>query len=170
MLAKIFPTTLWQYGIEKKFFIFLQMPFMNGQTFKTGDGCWNTPKHIKDEIYKEYDINFDPCPVDPDYDGLTIDWKERNFCNPPFHETERWIRKLLLEREKGRRTVLLISCQTSTHYFHELILPNVNEIRFFAGRIRFQNQSGKKSAASPWPNILCIFRPLKAPLGCSDSL
>ena len=127
------------------------------------DGLWNTPGHLKAHIYDFYAIDFDPCPVNPTFDGLDIDWGERNFCNPPFYETERWIKKIIQEQEKGRMTVLLIPARTCTHYFHELVLPNVSEIVFVKGRVRYVNQDGSRNGASPWPTILCIFRPKSSP-------
>lgn len=131
---------------------------MNNVTFGTGDGCWNTPEHLKEAIYDRYNINFDPCPVNPNFDGLQCEWGDRNYCNPPFHELGRWIAKAIEEQSKNRTTVVLLPCHTSTSYFQELVLPNVSEICFFEGRIRFVNQSKKKSAASPWPNMLCVFK------------
>ena len=36
---------------------------------------------------------FDPCPMDPSFDGLEISWEDRNFVNPPYSEKPKWIKK-----------------------------------------------------------------------------
>tara|TARA_R100001594_G_C4033531_1_gene261773 strand:- start:146 stop:376 length:231 start_codon:yes stop_codon:yes gene_type:complete len=48
---------------------------------------WETPKELYDKLNNEFDFNFDPCPINHNtnkWDGLKIDWKERNFINPPY--------------------------------------------------------------------------------------
>lgn len=137
--------------------------FIGGPYLSSGNGFWNTPSHLKQIIYEDYDILFDPCPVNPHFNGLECEWLDRNFCNPPFHETEKWVKKILEELKKGRSTVLLMPARTCTSYFHELILPNVSEIVFIRGRVRYTSQDGKRKAgASPWPSILCVFTPSPA--------
>jgi hypothetical protein len=50
------------------------------------------------------------------FDGLTCDWKERNYVNPPFgsiiHQGKKkgptaWVRKAIEEQNKGKLTVLV---------------------------------------------------------------
>lgn len=137
------------------------MNFLTDVFLASGDPNWNTPPHLKRAIYDEFKITFDPCPEQPTFDGLQVEWGERNFVNPPFTETAQWIRKLLKEREKGKDTVLLMPARTCTGYFHELVLPNVDTIRFLRGRVRYKYQKtkqGKPPGASPWPTLLCIFK------------
>lgn len=103
---------------------------------------WGTPKKIYDELNKEFNFNFDPCPLQHDieeWDGLKIEWKERNFINPPYSRTlkEAFILKAIEESKKGKLCVMLLPVSTSTKVFHEHILPNKKEIRFFKGRIKF---------------------------------
>lgn len=103
---------------------------------------WGTPKKIYDELNKEFNFEFDPCPLQHDieeWDGLKIEWKERNFINPPYSRTlkEAFIVKAIEESKKGKLCVMLLPVSTSTKVFHEHILPNKKEIRFFKGRIKF---------------------------------
>lgn len=103
---------------------------------------WGTPKKIYDELNKEFNFNFDPCPLQHDieeWNGLKIEWKERNFINPPYSRTlkEAFILKAIEESKKGKLCVMLLPVSTSTKVFHEHILPNKKEIRFFKGRIKF---------------------------------
>jgi hypothetical protein len=45
---------------------------------------WKTPKAFYQALDAEFSFDFDPCPPNPDFDGLSIDWGSVNFCNPPI--------------------------------------------------------------------------------------
>ena len=109
---------------------------------------YKTPHRILNN-YKDY---FDPCPFKSEFDGLSIDWKKRNFVNPPYSEKEKWIRKAILEQEKGNTSVLLLPVDTSTYWFHHLVMPN-SKIIFLEGRVHFNGSS------PPFASMLCIFYP-----------
>lgn len=103
---------------------------------------WATPPYFYDELNKEFDFNFDPCPFRHDiekWNGLKIDWKERNFINPPYSRKlkDAFVKKAIEESKKGKLCVMLLPVSTSTRLFHDHILPNQKEIRFIDGRIRF---------------------------------
>lgn len=103
---------------------------------------WGTPKKIYDELNKEFNFDFDPCPLQHDtdeWDGLKTEWGERNFVNPPYSRLlkEAFILKAIEESKKGKLCVMLLPVSTSTKIFHEHVLPNKKEIRFFKGRIKF---------------------------------
>ena len=62
--------------------------------FSSASMNWKTPKKLFEELDKEFDFNFDPCPEYASFDGLAIDWKERNFVNPPYgNQLKLWIKK-----------------------------------------------------------------------------
>jgi len=56
---------------------------------------WATPKRLLEEIRQEFGEFFDPCPLNADFDGLNIGWKEINYINPPYSRMikEAFIRK-----------------------------------------------------------------------------
>ena len=68
-----------------------------------------------------------------------IDWKERNYINPPYSRTlkEKFVIKAIEESKKGKLCVMLLPVSTSTKLFHDYILPNASDIRFVKGRIKF---------------------------------
>ena len=112
---------------------------------------WETPKELYNKLNNEFDFNFDPCPINHDatkWDGLQIEWKERNFINPPYSRKlkEAFVKKAIEESKKGKLCVLLLPVSTSTKLFHEHILPNKKEIRFIKGRVKFigYNTFGQK--------------------------
>ena len=115
---------------------------------------WQTPDDFYKKLDEEFNFNFDPCPPNPSFNGLLIEWKERNFVNPPYKTSKLWIRKGFEEWKKGKLVVFLIPARTDTKAFHEYIY-NQAEIRFIKGRLRFK---GAKNSA-PFPSMIVIFRP-----------
>lgn len=93
------------------------MGFTNGA--KDGKHYWLTPPALMAELQLEFDFNFDPCPFPKpdDFDGLTAEWGERNYVNPPFgvvigedgkkKGATAWVRKAIAEYQKGKDVVLV---------------------------------------------------------------
>jgi len=103
---------------------------------------WATPDYILKPLYEEFGNLFDPCPFQHninDWDGLEIEWGDKNFINPPYSRKlkERFVKKAIEESKKGKLCVVLIPVSTSTILFHEHILPNAKDIRFLKGRVKF---------------------------------
>lgn len=114
---------------------------------------WETPKELYEELDKEFNFDFDPCPINtgeitPENDGLLIDWGKRNFINPPYSRKlkEAFVKRSIEFANKGRLCVMLLPVSTSTKLFHDFILPNAKEIRFLRGRVKFIgiNAKGEK--------------------------
>jgi hypothetical protein len=91
--------------------------------FHVGNGTdgkhyWITPPDIYARLHAEFRFDFDPCPYPKpaDFDGLTCEWGQSNYVNPPFgsiiHEGKKkgptaWVRKAIEEWHKGKRIVLV---------------------------------------------------------------
>jgi len=124
---------------------------------------WKTPKYFLDEIKEEFGNFFDPCPINPIFDGLKIEWEKVNYINPPYSRTlkEAFIRKAFEESQKGKICVMLLPVSTSTKIFHEFILPNA-EIRFIKKRIKFEGLNTKRERVTnktgQHDSMLVIFR------------
>lgn len=108
---------------------------------------WKTPEELYNELNNEFNFNFDPCPLHSEIDGLSIEWKERNFINPPYSRKlkEAFIKKAFEESQTSKLCVMLLPVSTSTKIFHEIIYNN-GEIRFLKGRVKFEgiNTFGEK--------------------------
>ena len=121
---------------------------------------WETPKDFKYGLDKEFDFNYDPCPLSiPSkphigFDGLKQNWGTRTYCNPPYSEWQKWVKKGYEEFKKGKLIVFLLAARTDTKAFHEIILPFASEIRFIKGRLKF---SGHKNSA-PFASMVVIFK------------
>ena len=84
-----------------------------------GKHYWLTPPALLAELAAEFGpFDFDPCPypLPEGFDGLTCEWGQRNYVNPPFgsimHQGKKkgptaWVRKALDEQAKGRLVVLV---------------------------------------------------------------
>jgi hypothetical protein len=83
-----------------------------------GKHYWITPPALYAELDNEFHFDFDPCPhpLPPGFDGLTCEWGQSNYVNPPFgsiiHEGRKkgptaWVRKAIVEHRKGKRVVLV---------------------------------------------------------------
>lgn len=89
--------------------------------FHVGNGSdgkhyWLTPWN--DPVFRAINerwgpFDFDPCPypLPPGFDGLTCEWGQRNYVNPPFgsiiHQGRKkgptaWMRKAIEQQQKGR--------------------------------------------------------------------
>lgn len=99
---------------------------------------WATPKEFYDKLDKEFHFDFDPCPLNAEFDGLSLEWGNSNFINPPYSRKlkEAFIRKAFEESKQGKLCVMLLPVSTSTKIFHEIIYPNA-EIRFIEKRLKF---------------------------------
>jgi site-specific DNA-methyltransferase (adenine-specific) len=113
---------------------------------------WTTPIILYDELDKEFMFDFDPCPVNPKFDGLKVEWGEVNFVNPPYNNSKEWIKKGYKEWKKGKTVVFLLPARTDTIVFHHFLYKNA-EIRFLKGRIKF---GGGNGGSAPFPSMVCI--------------
>ncbi len=103
---------------------------------------WKTPDDFYNKLNKRFNFDFDLCPLNHninDWDGLEVEWGQRNFVNPPYSRKlkEAFIIKAYKESLKGKLCVLLIPASTDTIIFHEYIL-DIAEIEFIKGRIKFE--------------------------------
>jgi hypothetical protein len=91
----------------------------HGGNSKTGKHYWLTPPDLLAQLRREFGaLDFDPCPYPlPDgFDGLTCEWGQSNYVNPPFgsiiHQGKKkgptaWARKAILEADKGKDVVFV---------------------------------------------------------------
>lgn len=115
---------------------------------------WKTPKATYETLDAEFGFDFDPCPPNPQFDGLSIEWGKCNYVNPPYGNViNLWLAKARQEQEKGRTSVFLIPSRTDTRWWHEHVMQ-ADEIRFIRGRLKFDDQ--KNSA--PFPSVIVVMR------------
>ena len=136
-------------------------------SFARKNDNWSTPNDFYEELNREFQFDFDPNPINPEglrtNDGLG-NWTGRHiFCNPPYSKPVPWILKAIEESKKGKTVVMLLKSDTSTNWFHDLILPNAG-VRFVRGRLKF----GGTNKPSPFGSLLAIFT--QSPYGCDSDI
>ena len=128
---------------------------MNSQIiFSSERQNWKTPYKVYKELNQEFNFDFDPCPPDPNFNGLICDWGECNFVNPPYAHIKIWLEKALIEYKKGKNIVLLLPSRTGSAWFHECVLPYATEIRFLRGRLQFDDCGGN----APFDSIIIVYK------------
>lgn len=81
--------------------------------------------------------------IEGETNGLTADWCGVSYCNPPFNECDKWVKKAFAEFEKGVVCVLLIPARPETKYWQEYLLKNGRayasniDIRFLRKGLKF---------------------------------
>jgi len=117
---------------------------------------WATPMWLYDQLDNEFHFTLDPCPLYPNFNGLSIPWIGNIFVNPPYSQVKKWLTKAQKELESGNADVIvfLVFANTDTAWFHDYVLHKA-EIRFLRGRIKF---IGRSNNGAMRPSIICIFR------------
>lgn len=111
----------------------------NGQD---GKHYWLTPPDVYAALDAEFHFDFDPCPYpwpnETGFDGLTHEWGQRNYVNPPFgsqmHNGRKkgqtaWVRKAIQEFEKGKLVVMVYPIDKWVLMLIKSILGTKAEIR-----------------------------------------
>jgi hypothetical protein len=85
---------------------------------KDGKHYWLTPPELMEKLQVQFEFDFDACPYPKpeDFDGLTVEWGQSTYVNPPFgsiiHNGKKkgptaWMRKAIEENKKGKRVVVV---------------------------------------------------------------
>jgi phage N-6-adenine-methyltransferase len=117
---------------------------------------WKTPKAVYQALDAEFAFDHDPCPAgwDGKVDGLTSDWGNSNYVNPPYGRAlPLWVKKSYEQWQEGKTVVMLIPSRTDTRWWHDYCMK-ATEIRFIKGRLKFDDQPNP----APFPSCLVIFR------------
>jgi DNA N-6-adenine-methyltransferase Dam len=115
----------------------------------------NTPKKLYEALNDHFHFDFDPCPADPKFDGLTVPWGKSNYVNPPYSQISVWLAKANKEyNEHGNSSVFLIPWRGSNVYWWSYVWSSVSSIWIPKNRIKFE---GYKTAA-PLQCAILIFK------------
>lgn len=105
------------------------MPREGKGSAKDGKHYWLTPPQLFETLNAEFIFDFDACPYPrPDgFDGLTCDWGDSTYVNPPFSGPTAWVRKAMAESEKGKRVTFVFPAPKWMLML--LTHPNLKEVR-----------------------------------------
>lgn len=159
---------------------------MAGAIVTAGSDRWGTPRALFDALNDEFDFTVDAAadfsnallcdfygPGSAEHeDALTIDWTyyangekpARAFLNPPFSLGAKFIEKAVEQAARGCLVVCLLPANKSEQgWFHELVLPWADEVRFIRGRLKYEREGGAVGAT--FPSCIVVFRPYLTPHG-----
>lgn len=106
---------------------------------------WNIPFFFLDVCCSEPNIPAMGRYINGIVDGLNANWLSYNWCNPPFNECSKWIKKAYEEQQKGNKTAMLIPVRTETKYWHDYILHNPRvTIEWLRKGYRFLNKDNQE--------------------------
>lgn len=128
------------------------MSFHTGN--KDGKHYWLTPPDIMKELDEEFKFTFDACPYPrpEEFDGLSIDWGQSTYVNPPFGSIVQngkkkgptaWVRKALAEQAKGKDVVLVFPTDKWIHYLLKAgaEMRSLGDVRYRRWYARWRNRS-----------------------------
>jgi site-specific DNA-methyltransferase (adenine-specific) len=134
---------------------------------------WETPWTLFNPLDNAFHFDIDVCANDTNtkcphfiYNGsLETGWKEKFeeregdyapvcWCNPPYNQAEKWLKKAYEEALKGCTVVCLVAARPDTKAWQNVIFPHAQAICFIRGRIKFV---GAKDPAM-FPSALVVFK------------
>jgi hypothetical protein len=133
---------------------------------------WDAPEFVA--LAAEFGpFDFDPCPfpLPAGFDGLTAEWGQRNYVNPPFGSIAppsgkgrklgptAWVRKAISEAQKGKLVVLVYPVDKWLLMLTKAILGDHAEIRNL-GDVKWKATEDGSTGKGTGRHIACfILRP-----------
>ncbi len=111
---------------------------------------WGTPQVIYQPLHEQFEFNLDVCAHAGNHkcdwyyteedDGLTTPWApSRCWLNPPYGKyISKWMIKMAREVRRDALVVSLLPARPDTQWFQRILIPNVEVVLFFEGRITFE--------------------------------
>lgn len=133
--------------------------------------AWLTPPEFLAELDREFNFTkgFDPCPYPrpAGFDGLTVEWPQSTYCNPPFrkkdgkdgHGIAAFARKAIAENKLGKSVVLVLPTKSTINFMLEAgaELGSARRINWI------DPKTGQPATTSPSSNMLAILRGKEQP-------
>ena len=99
------------------------------------------------------------CKYHYDHDALNRPFDMPFWCNPPFSELKKWIRKCYLEHVKHNVSGLMLTfAKTDTLAFHDYVFGGKAELLFLRGRVKFWNKGIPSINPAPYASCFIFYR------------
>ena len=126
--------------------------------FKTKmSDSWATPNWLM-ELFSDW---YDPCPLNSnvEVDGLSLEWKDKTYINPPYSSPLKWVERAIQESHKGKTIAMLLKVDTSTKWFSLIQNCENANILWINKRLKFRNPNGDNKESSPagFPSMIIVF-------------
>jgi len=112
---------------------------------------WQTPQWLFDWANRRYSFQWDlaasihnrKCDhhINIDDNALSIFWEDFDgflWCNPPYSETGKWLKKAWESARKGARVAMLVPTPNGENSYRNYVFGKASEIIFINGRIGFE--------------------------------
>jgi hypothetical protein len=130
---------------------------------------WITPPWIIEKIGRS---TLDPCgyrdgaivdtadhyfSLDQGQDGLKEEWFGSVYVNPPYTETDKWLKKgIKYFNESGNSVIFCLPCRTCTKWYQENV-KQATGILFFDKKIHFLDANGYDRGGASFPVCLVAY-------------
>lgn len=130
---------------------------------------WETPPDLFARLDAEFDFTLDAAAshenakcadfFTPQDDALTIDWRGRVWCNPPYGRgVDAWVAKAEWEVHHmggAECVVMLLPGSIDTGWWHAVVHRYASEVRLIRGRLGFGRS---RRGRAPFPSVVVVFR------------
>lgn len=116
-----------------------------------------TPDYILRYIEQLLGSNyFDPCPLGPSFDGLSVDWRKQTYVNPPYEDIEPWLQKAHHEVSIGNSewVIFLIPFKPQLNFWDRSVFGRAHAVDVFSHPVGFPGYTN----VIAWPMCLVHFR------------
>lgn len=98
---------------------------------------YQTPPYLWGVVHEVFFLEdvFDPCPANPDFDGLSVSWGDFAYINPPFSQYKHWVEHGLQQRGEQ---IWMAHTNNATSWYQRL-LNAASAVCLFNHRICFIN-------------------------------
>lgn len=100
-----------------------------------------TPRVVYNYIIDRWFPNafIDPCPINPDVNGLAIDWIGPAYVNPPFNDIGSWMQKAYEETANGNceRAIMLVPLRPQNNYWRDWVYDKAACVHIIRTRVKF---------------------------------
>lgn len=135
---------------------------------------WQTPKYILEAVNKFWQPRkypdrhdwYDPCPIGHIEDGLSKDWPERVYVNPPFSQYLEWAKKGIQEFTKKEHSdqfwpeqIWIMNYDSSTTR-QKILMQHAKAVCMLDNRVQFIDpRTGEPSKGQARSQILLYLSP-----------
>jgi hypothetical protein len=90
-------------------------------------------------------------------DGLKLPWYGSIYCNPPYNENPKWLKRCReYYEETGSDVIVLLFVRSGTMYFQREV-KHCTGIVLVNGLLSFLNARGNEKHQAPAPSVLIAF-------------
>ena len=119
----------------------------------------HTPEYILKAVREEFGECYDPCPYNTKFDpkvnkdGLSTEWGDVSFVNPPYSFIRPWFRKAREQWLLGKTVILFVKLSNLGTQYARKYIPGA-EVRILVKKVCFPGYTN----TALFNNIFVIFR------------